>query len=164
MEGFTRQETIALTRTTSSRLAYLDRTSVIVPQKYGNSKKPTVIYTWEQVMEIRAISNLRQKISLQMVRKIVQFLDAQDLNSSLHDKHLVATDNEVFLVMPDWSDMPHLMKVADRQNQGVGQLVLLVLPPLSDVIQDIWDAAKASDVINFESFKERAKALPAEAS
>ena len=164
MEGFTRQETIALTHTTSSRLAYLDRTRVIVPQKYGNPKKPTVIYTWEQVMEIRAISNLRQKISLQMVRKIVQFLDTQDLNASLHDKHLVATDDEVFLVQQDWSDMPHIMKVADRQNQGVGQLVLLVLPPLSNLIQDIWDAAKTSTVINFESFKQRAKARPIQAS
>ena len=45
MEGFTRQEAIALTRTTSSRLAYLDRVKVVVPQKFGNSKKPVVIYS-----------------------------------------------------------------------------------------------------------------------
>lgn len=113
MDGFTRQEALALTQTTSSRLAYLDRTSVVVPQKFGNSKKPTVIYTWEQLLEIRAIADLRKQISLQMVRKLVSFLDENGLDPTLHDKPLVATPNEVFLVLPDWSDMPQVMKVAD---------------------------------------------------
>lgn len=163
MDGFTRQETLALTQTTSSRLAYLDRTNVVVPQKYGNPKKPTVIYTWEQLLEIRTIANLRKQISLQMVRKLVKFLDEHGLDTTLHDKPLVATPNEVFLVMPDWSDMPQVMKVADRTGEGMGQLVLLVLPPLNTVIGEIWDAARQSNVITFESFKQRAKAMPAQA-
>lgn len=163
MEGFTRQETLALTQSTSSRLAYLDRTSVIVPEKYGNSKKPTVIYSWEQVLEIRTITNLRKQISLQMVRQLVQFLDQHGLDTTLHDKHLVATAKEVFLVSPDWTDMPQVMKVADRDGDGLGQLVLLVLPPLSTVIRDIWDAAEQSKVVDFESFKQRAKTSPVQA-
>lgn len=157
MDGFTRQETLALTQTTSSRLAYLDRVNVVVPQKYGNPKKPTVIYTWEQLLEIRTIANLRKQTSLQMVRKLVDFLDKHSLDHTLHDKPLVATANEVFLVMPDWSDMPQVMKVADRNGEGVGQLVLLVLPPLSTVIQEIWAMAKDSQVVDFESFTQRAK-------
>lgn len=164
MEGFTRQETLALTQTTSSRLAYLDRTGVIVPQKYGNSKKPTVIYSWEQVLEIRTIANLRKQISLQMVRKLVAFLDEHGLDTTLHDKHLVTTPDEVFLVSPDWTEMPHVMKVADRQGDGLGQLVLMVLPPLNTVIQDIWRAAENSKIIDFDSFKQRAKTTPAQAS
>lgn len=164
MDGFTRQETLALTQTTSSRLAYLDRTNVVVPQKYGNPKKPTVIYTWEQLLEIRTIANLRKQISLQMVRKLVAFLDEHGLESSLHDKPLVATPDEVFLVMPDWSDMPQIMKVADRTGAGLGQLVLLVLPPLSNVISDLWDTAKTSNLVDFESFRQRAKAIPTQAS
>ncbi|MDB9526112.1 MerR family transcriptional regulator [Oscillatoria sp. CS-180] len=163
MDGFTRQETLALTQITSSRLAYLDRTSVVVPKKYGNSKKPTVIYTWEQLLEIRTIANLRKQISLQMVRKLVSFLDEHGLDITLHDKHLVATPNEVFLVMPDWSDMPQVMKVADRDGEGLGQLVLLVLPPLKTVIQEIWNAAANSTLVDFESFKQRAKSAPAQA-
>jgi len=163
MEGFTRQETLALTQTTSSRLAYLDRTGVIVPQKYGNSKKPTVIYSWEQVLEIRTIANLRKQISLQMVRQIVAFLDKHGLDTTLHDKHLVTTPSEVFLVSPDWAEMPHVMKVADRQGAGLGQLVLMVLPPLNTVIQDIWQAAESSNAVDFDSFKQRAKTTPVQA-
>ncbi|MEO0986457.1 MAG: MerR family transcriptional regulator [Cyanobacteria bacterium J06639_14] len=163
MEGFTRQETLALTQITSSRLAYLDRTRVVVPQKYGNTKKPTVIYTWEQLLEIRTIANLRKQISLQMVRKLVAFLDEYGLDTRLYDKPLVATPNEVFLVMPDWSDMPQVMKVADRGSDGMGQLVLLVLPPLNTVVEEIWDAARQSNIVVFESFKQRAKTLPTQA-
>ncbi|MGP1387075.1 MAG: MerR family transcriptional regulator [Thainema sp.] len=164
MDGFTRQEAIALTQTTSSRLAYLDRTGIVVPEKYGNHKKPTVIYSWEQILEIRAINDLRQQTSLQMVRKIVEFLDKHGLDPSLRDKHLVVANDEVFLVLPDWSDMPQVMKVAGRSNQGIGQMVLVVLPPLSDVIRDVWQAAQESDVVDFASFKRRAKASPAQAS
>lgn len=163
MNGFTRQETLALTQTTSSRLAYLDRTKVVVPQKYGNPKKPTVIYTWEQLLEVRTIANLRQQISLQMIRKLVAFLDENGLDTTLHDKPLVATANEVFMVMPDYSDMPQVMKVADRAGEGLGQLVLLVLPPLSTIVREIWQAAQTSNVVNFESFRQRAKAEPARA-
>ncbi|NER81701.1 MAG: hypothetical protein F6K42_19495 [Leptolyngbya sp. SIO1D8] len=65
--------------------------------------------------------------------------------------------------MSDWSDMPKIMKVADRNNEGVGQLVMLVLPPLNTVIQDIWDTAQTSNLVHFESFKQRAKATPAQA-
>jgi DNA-binding transcriptional MerR regulator len=159
VEGFTRQETLALTNTTSSRLAYLDRTGVVVPEKYGNSKKPTVIYSSKQVLEIRAINDLRQKISLQTVRKIVQFLDEGGFDTSLKDKHLVVVNDEVFWVMPDWSDMPRIMKVAGKKNKGLGQFVLIVLPPISDIIKAVWENAKNSKVIDFESFKRRAKAL-----
>lgn len=164
MEGFTRQETLALTKTTSSRLAYLDRTGVIVPEKYGNSKKPTVIYSWEQVLEIRAINDLRQRVSLQMVRKIVRFLDSSGFDISLRDKHLVVVDDEVFWVMHDWSDMPRVMKVADKKNKGLGQFVLIVLPPIADIIKAVWETAKKSKVVDFESFKRRAKVEPTEAA
>lgn len=164
MEGFTRQETLALTKTTSSRLAYLDRTGVVVPEKYGNSKKPTVIYRWEQVLEIRAINDLRQKISLQTVRKIVQFLDESGFDTSLRNKHLVVVNDDVFWVMPDWSDMPRVMKVAGKKNKGLGQFVLIVLPLISDIIKAVWESAKKSKIIDFESFKRRAKAEPSEAA
>lgn len=160
MEGFTRQETLALTKTTSSRLAYLDRTEVVVPEKYGNSKKPTVIYSWNQVLEIRAINDLRQKVSLQTVRKIVQFLDESGFDTKLADKHLVVANDEVFWVLPDWSDMPCVMKVAGKKNKNLGQFVLVVLPSISDIIKTVWETAKKSKVIDFESFKQRAKVKP----
>ena len=160
MEGFTRQETLALTESTSNRLQYLDRTGLVIPHRYGNPKKPTVIYTWEQVLEIRAIKNLRKEISLQTVRKIIDFLDQSGFDDSLRDKKIVVLDEEVYWVMPDWSDMPRVMKVASKDNKELGQFVLVVIPPLVSVVEEVWQAAQTSGVINFESFKQRAKARP----
>lgn len=160
MEGFIRQETLALTGITSIRLSYLDRAGVIGPEKYGNPKKPTVIYTWEQVLEIRSISCLRQKVSLQTIRKIIQFLNKSGFDDSLRDKHLVVVNDEVYWVMLDWSDMPQIMKVADQQNRGTGQFVLVIIPPLANIIQEVWKAALDTRTVDFESFKQRARAKP----
>ncbi|MBC1224798.1 MerR family transcriptional regulator [Nostoc sp. UCD121] len=160
INGFTRQETIALAGTTSNRLQYLERTGLIVPHRYGSTKKPTVIYTWEQVLEIRAIKNLRQEISLQTVRKIIEFLDDKGFDDQLRDKKLVVLNDEVYWVMPDWSDFPRVIKVADKRNQGIGQYILITIPSLFEIVNEIWKAAERSEVINLESFKQRAKAKP----
>jgi hypothetical protein len=38
----------------------------------------------------------------------------------------------------------------------------VVLPAIDDLIKAVWETAKKSDVINFESFKRRAKDRPPE--
>ncbi len=164
MSGFTRQETIHLAGCTSSRLAYLEKVGLIIPYRFGNNGRPTVVFSWEQLLEIRAIKNLRKDISLQTVRKIINFLDESGYDNSLRDKQLVVVGDEVFWMKQDWSDfsdnIPKIVKVSDKRNRTVGQYMLLVIPPLTDIVNDIWEAAEKSKVINFNSFQKRAKALP----
>jgi DNA-binding transcriptional MerR regulator len=164
IEGFTRRETLELTETTSNRLQYLERKGLVIPQRIGKSQKPTVIYTWEQVLEIRAIKNLRQEISLQTVRKIINFLDKSGFDDSLSDKKLIVIDDEVFWVQQDWTDfpekMPSALKVAGNNGKDVGQYVLRVIPPLSEIVNEVWEAAEKSNLVDFESFRQRAKANP----
>jgi DNA-binding transcriptional MerR regulator len=166
MSGFTRQETIHLAGCTSSRLAYLEKVGLVIPYRFGNNGRPTVVFSWEQLLEIRAIKNLRKEdVSLQTVRKIIKFLDESGYDNSLRDKQLVVVGDEVFWIKQDWSDfgenIPTTVKVAGKNNQEVGQYVLLVIPPLTDIVSDIWEAAKRSEVVDFKSFEQRAKALPA---
>ena len=164
LEGFTRRETQELTGTTSNRLQYLERSQLVIPHRIGQSQRPTVLYTWEQVLEIRAIKNLRQGISLQTVRKITNFLDKSGFDDSLSDKRLIVIDDEVFWVQQDWKDfpekMPSALKVAGNKCKDVGQYVLLVIPPLSEIVNEVWAAAEKSKAVDFESFKQRAKANP----
>jgi DNA-binding transcriptional MerR regulator len=159
--GFTRSETLALTETTSNRLQYLELKELVVPQRIGKSRKPTVVYTWEQLLEIRAIKHLRQEISLQAVRKIVEFLNSSGFDDGLRDKQLVVIDNEVFWIRQDWQDfpekMPSAVKIAGGSGKGVGQYVLLVIPTLIETVNEVWEAARKSEVIDFSSFKQRAK-------
>lgn len=164
VSGFTRQETIHLAGCTSSRLAYLEKVGLIIPYRFGNNARPTVIFSWEQLLEIRAIKNLRKDVSLQTVRKLIKFLDDSGYDNSLRDKQLVVVGEEIFWVKQDWSDfgenLPTAVKVAGKSCQQVGQYVLIVIPPLIDIVNEIWEAARKSKVIDFKSFERRAKALP----
>lgn len=157
IDGFTRQETLALTGTTSNRLQYLERAELIRPKRIGTSKKPTVIYTWEQILEIRAIKNLRREVSLQTVRKIIDFLNKEGCDDSLRDKQLIIVNDEVFWVQNDWSDVPSVIKVASKKGKDIGQYVLFIIPTLIQVVKEVWEAAEKSRVIDFESFQQRAK-------
>lgn len=168
VDGFSRQECLKLTGCTSSRLAYLEKAGLIVPTRYGENKRPAVFFTWEQLLEIKAIKNLRQDVSLQTVRKIVNYLDQSGFDDSLRNKQLVVVNDQVFWINPDWSDFkdlfPSALKVADKKSKGVGQFVLLVIPPFADIVNDLWNTAQDSEVakvVNFEEFKRRAKAKPA---
>ena len=153
-QSFTRHEALILTKTTAARLAYLARTGIVVPQKDERAHCVQVVYTWEQILEIRAINTLRRKLSLQTIRKIVEFLGKNGFDTSLKDKHLVVINDDVGWVMPDWSDMPQVMKVAGK---NVGQFVLVAIPPLSNLVDEIWQTARCSNVIDFESFRQRAQ-------
>lgn len=74
---------------------------------------------------------------------------------------MIVIHDEVFWVQQDWSDLqqkiPIIVKVAGKNNANIGQYMLLVIPIFSDIVQEVWKAAKKSESIDFESFKERAK-------
>jgi len=110
-------------------------------------------------LQVKAIRTLREQISLQTVRKIVEFLNKHGFDSSLHDKQIVVIDNDVFWVSFDWADfstqMPKALKVAAKRRKEVGQYVLIVIPPLINIASEILKAAKKSPVIDFPSFKQR---------
>lgn len=69
---FSRQETIALTGSTSNRLQFLERSKLIVPHRIGKSKKPVVLYTWEQIVAIKVLDNLTARP--EVTRRIVGYL------------------------------------------------------------------------------------------
>jgi DNA-binding transcriptional MerR regulator len=168
IKGFTRRETIDLAETTSNRLQYLERVGLVVPQRIEVSRQTTVIYSWEQLLEIRAIKNLRQEISLQTVRKIVDVLNRYGFDESLRDKQLVAINDDVFWIRQDWADfserMPKALKVASKKGKNIGQYVLIVIPTLINIVDEVWLAAEKSKVVDMESFRNRAKARPAKAA
>ena len=156
-ERFTRREVIDLASTTSNRLQYLERSELIKPHRIEKTGRATVLYTWEQLLEIRAIKNLRQSITLQTVRKIIEFLDKSGFDDSLRDKQLICVDDDVFWVKPNWEEMPEILRIAAKKGKSVGQYTLLVIPALIDLVDEIWEAAANSKVVDMNSFQQRAK-------
>lgn len=169
-DKFTRKEVMELAGVTSNQLQYLERVNLIEPNRITeNRKKPLVFYSWEQILEIRAVINLRdQNVSLQTVRKIIEFLNDSNIDSQLREKYLVAIDDEVFWVKSDWSDFGEqvsksnvsAMVVASQKQKNIGQYTLIIIPALIDIVNQVWEIALNSKTIDLNSFRERAKVTP----
>lgn len=156
MERFTRRETLVLTRTSLGQLAYLAKTGLVSPCRCADTQ--AVYYTWDQVLEIRAINRLRRHLSLQTIRKIICFLQERGFDTRLRDKHLVILSDGVSWVRSESQAMA-LVQLTDRQNKHPGQL-LLSLPPWSQVTKDGWRAAQPCQVVDFEQFRSGSRSSP----
>ncbi|NJN20354.1 MAG: MerR family transcriptional regulator [Leptolyngbya sp. RL_3_1] len=164
MIGFTQRETVILTRTSPSRLAYLAKTGVVIPSHHVDSSADSshmdsnCRYDWEQILELRAINHLRQKTSLQTIRKIVAFLETHGSDRYLHNKHLIVTSNTVDWIKPHPNtQLPQIVQVVGPANKHVGQLKIPAIPPVMALVNEVWEAAQRSNVIDFERFRQRAQ-------
>lgn len=162
IDQFTKRETMELTGATSNQLQYLERSGLVSPTRdwKEGKKKPEVYYTWEQTLKIRAIRNLREATSLQVIRRVIVFFEECQQNKAFRDKQIVVVNDEVFWIKPDWSDFDKqisVLKVADERKKSIGQYTLIVIPALRDIIEEVWDTAETSNVINIEKFQRRAK-------
>jgi DNA-binding transcriptional MerR regulator len=76
--SFTRQEVITMTGIKAGKLSYLDSTGLVVPEKRGNPKRPIVIYSVEQVIQLKIIQRLREKLSLQTIKVVIEQIKSID--------------------------------------------------------------------------------------
>jgi hypothetical protein len=65
---YSRQEAIALSRSTSNRLSYLDRAELVTPLKSGSGKKPVCLYTKPQIEQIRLIDEASHHLNHETIR------------------------------------------------------------------------------------------------
>ena len=154
VSGLTRQETISLTGVSSSRLSYLDSTGLASPEKFGNPKHPKVIYSWEKILQIKIIDRLREKLSLQEIRKVLEFLEQRNYRPSLFQCNLVFIDDQLYLI-EDWQDFG--LKVLEASGKNKGQLVIHQIGAIGEVIVELQ--ARKDEVLDFDK---RAKGTPLE--
>ena len=154
MQHFTRRETVILTRTSSTRLTYLAKTGMVVPIADADDTAQKYYYTWEQILELRTIRHLRRQVSLQMIRKVLAFLEGAGCGA-LHDKCLVIENGAIHWVQPRENTEPQVVQVAARADRHVGQLKLMTIPSFINFADEVWETARSSKVIDFESFRQR---------
>ena len=94
IEGFTRQEAIALTGINSGQASYWDSSEIVTPAKYGNPRRPLVVYSPEQIVQLKVVSKLRDSLSLQQVRKIISFIQSNAI--ALDSDCLMFVNDEVY--------------------------------------------------------------------
>jgi DNA-binding transcriptional MerR regulator len=147
VSGFTRQETIALTRISSGRLSYFDRTEFVVPQKFGHTKHPKVVYSWRQVLELKTIESLRERLSLQEIRKVLKFLTERNHEPSFFVHNLVFVNTQLYLV-EDLRDFG--LTVLEASGQNKGQVVIHEVGAIGDIITEMRKDAERHHVLDFE--------------
>ena len=146
-DGFTRQETISLTGISSGRLSYLDRQKIVVPQKDGNPSHPRVIYSWEQVLQIKIISRLREKLSFQEIRSVINFLKERNYEASLFDCQLVLIESKLYLI-EDWREFG--TKILEASGKNKGKVVVNEIGVIGKIAAQIRMEAKKNKVLDFD--------------
>ncbi|BAS60029.1 hypothetical protein NIES2135_66780 (plasmid) [Leptolyngbya boryana NIES-2135] len=156
MQGeFTRQEALTLTGLSSGQLSRLDQAEIVVPRKLGNSKRPVVLYSWQQILELRTIANLRQRLSLQEIRKVINHLRNLHFEPSLFDKFLIFSDDKLY-----WINSDELGdQIIDLSSKNQGQLLLKAVHPIGQILDDIRQQAERKHVADFDK---RAGRIPIE--
>jgi DNA-binding transcriptional MerR regulator len=147
ISGFTRQEALVLTGISSGRLSYLDRTKLITPEKFGNPKHPKVVYTWQQVLEIKTIERLREKLSLQEIRKVLEFLKLKKHTPSFFVHSLVFVNAQLYLI-EDLKDFGLI--VLEASGKSKGQVVIQEIGAIGDVMTELWKEAQTHHVLDFD--------------
>ena len=151
MDWFPRRHVIVLARSSSGRLAYLEKTGIVVPRRIGAPPHRQVIYSWEQVLEIRAISQLRQHLSFQAIRWLIAYFEEQGVGASLRDKHLVVVNGVISWIRPMANTAPQVIELARRAHGFMGQFRLVTLD-LSLTLHAVGNAPK---VIHLEQCRQR---------
>lgn len=144
---FTRQEVLKLSKLSSGKLSYLDEIGLVCPEKIGNKNRPTCLYSWEQLIELRTIYRLRQDASLQQLRTAKDYLKKIGDSESLADKTLVAVNNKIYLIKNKPTEVEKLILQLTGKNQG--QVIIHSILQISEVIDEIWDTAEKENVVDF---------------
>ena len=158
IQGYTRQETANICGVNPSRLSYLDRNDLVVPQKIGNPKKPVCIYTWTQLLELKAIFKMREDISLQSIRQLVMFLETNSQTGLLSDKEIIICGDDVYWHSEENSERVLIQIKSKIKNFSPGQyaiMELIIIPNIATLKGEIIDMVKSSEKLKKQGILER---------
>lgn len=145
--GFTRQETLRLTGITSNKLSYLERTGLVIPaSRTGHPKHPSVTYTFEQILQIKTIYRLREELSLQEIRKVLDYLERENYKPSLFEMGLLFFNSKLYWVKDE--NALH-KKIIELTGKYRGQIVMQKVDPIGDVFEELRQEAEKHHVWDF---------------
>jgi hypothetical protein len=145
--GFTRQETIALSGENSGNLNYLDDIGIISPQRFGNPKRPKVIYSVEQIIKLKIIAMLRDRLSFREACKVAQFIRDRNYSQYLFNSLLVVINGELFSIT-SWESFG--LKVLATAADNKGRVEIREVGRIGDAIAEIKQAGIAAQILDFE--------------
>jgi DNA-binding transcriptional MerR regulator len=144
---FSRQQAIELSGLSSGQLSRLDKSGIVQPKKLGSTAHPTVLYTLNQILELRTIASLRQKLSMQEIRKVIDHLRERAFEPTLFGKFLIFCDDELY-----WVPFDELSeKIVKLSGKNKGQIVLKAVHPIGDIIAGLEEEVKQREAAEREA-------------
>jgi DNA-binding transcriptional MerR regulator len=148
---FTRQEAMKLTAVSSNKLTYWEQKGLVVPEKAGNPAHPYVMYTGEQVLQLKIIQRLRERISLQEIKQVLRFLKERGYQPSLLKGNLIFV-NKVLCLVEDHDFRQVILEVSGKNK---GQAVINYLGNVGDVVDELYISARDQHIYDFIERLER---------
>lgn len=146
---FTRNEILKLTGLTLQQLRrlYDNDNGLVKPVKTdpSNPKSP-VVFSWNTLLEIRAISDLRSLgISLQKLRKAKNYLLDASPDANLSQHAFVLLGNELLIIKNDDPSRSRLLVQVTGRNVGQTCINLLPVELLGEELDQIAKKVKIRD-------------------
>jgi hypothetical protein len=153
MNGFTRQETLALTGITAGMMNYLDETGEIVPARMGNPKRPNVVYSVEQVIDLKIASVLRPRMLWKDTVRVIRFVRDAGYCPSIFQCPL-ATVNGVLMRTSCWTEKglhdSFGQKILEVARANKGRVTVHDLGMIGNVLGAIRVSGIDGNVLDFE--------------
>jgi hypothetical protein len=150
---FTRREVLAVTKSTSNQLQYLERKVLINPVRVEKTGKPTVLYSLGQMMAItlnKRLKNIDSDCATSLVYFLGNFNKPVDFDYAGTSLYCIGG-----YVSFDITDLVPDIKAVTPYTKNPSQHILAMVPDLGEILAEIIVNAKSSDVIDFDSFRGR---------
>jgi len=133
LKGFPRPEVIAITGINVDRLNYLDKTNTVVPYRYGNKKKPVLLFTWAQLIQLKLVDILKADNVNDIVIDKILFKVNQEYKTPdfLHQNFIVYNDEAYWFhrSFPLNDVIGAIEQAVHKTSLNPGSLNIYTLPP-----------------------------------
>lgn len=139
MSDWTRQEAIQLSGLSKGQFEILERQGLLNPIKIGSKRKPTVMYTNDQLICIRACAKLREWFTLQLLKEAL----GDFLNSSKPkpNQRLLAWEKQLMWINDNPKEFYEALINADNGK-------FLTSFTFEDIIKDL--ATDGAELVDFQ--------------
>ena len=147
--GWSKKEVAILTGLSKGKIEYLDRVGLLKPIRFGSEDMPTLRYTWEHLIALRAYAEMRKHCSLQALREALDYLQLDDPIFHIAKMQLVAYGNKIYWIHDDPKELAEIVSSNMR-----GQKVFIIKG--NELLERLWDTGQ-DNIVDFAS---RAKEKP----
>jgi len=158
ISGFTTKEVVDLTKVNPNSLRYWLENKILEPQKIpvGKGTRNTYLYSFSQLVEVKAIMSLRKNVTVKTIRAVKNFITERFETSNISDKPIIVLNNgdksEVYLQ----GEERFLTQITGLNVGQITHMDLIFIPSINTHILEIVKTVKRNDsksvdLINFRA-------------